>query len=201
MKSTLSENDIENFWIRCYLNLENGVINAAIKRAYLDFCRTVRGLPKEEKDKNELYDKFRKTLYSRIHALLDIQIKEQEEFDQWHQGSCTSLMMDLGTTKWTILTAGQAQKWVNMSLKYLYALGEEKVKGISKNYMFFHVPIDNIIQQKLLDVYGIPKLPNAWSQIKTYNDYFEYQLQIRDKLEGKIPMDVEFQFFNESFPL
>ena len=43
----------------------------------------------------------------------------------------------------------QAQKWINMSMKYLYALGDERVPGISKNYEYFHIPIDNIILNEL----------------------------------------------------
>jgi hypothetical protein len=54
--TTLTQTDIENFWIRCYLSPTTNLTEAAIDRAYRDFNRTLHGIGKEQtKDKqNEL---------------------------------------------------------------------------------------------------------------------------------------------------
>ena len=57
---------------------------------------------------------------------------------------------------------------MNMHLKYLFVLGEARVSGITKNYGFFHVPIDNIIQDELKKQKGINKLPEPWGKIYDY---------------------------------
>lgn len=95
------------------------------------------------------------------------------------------------------LSIGQAQKWINMTHKYLFALGESRVNGISKNYEFFHIPINNIIQEKL-EKEGIEKLKERWSRIKQYSNYLDYQKKVREHFAGQIPLDVEFKLFNKS---
>jgi hypothetical protein len=94
------------------------------------------------------------------------------------------------------LFIGQAQKWINMTLKYLFALGENRIKGISKNYIYFHFPLDNIIQDKLVKL-GIPKFKVSWSRIDNYVEYLNYQCLVRTKFAGQILMDVEFRLYNE----
>jgi hypothetical protein len=44
---------------------------------------------------------------------------------------------------------------------------------------------------------GIQKFPVVWSQIKDYDSYHNYQVEIRNLFAGRIPMDVEFELFNE----
>jgi len=48
--TTLTQKDLENFWIRCYLSPSTDLENAAIDRAYLDFNRTLHGIGKEQSD-------------------------------------------------------------------------------------------------------------------------------------------------------
>lgn len=91
---------------------------------------------------------------------------------------------------------GQAQKWINMTLKYLFALGETRIAGITKNYEYFHFPLDNIIIQKLENM-ASGKFKVAWSRIDNYNVYLEYQHQMRKTFAGQIPLDVEFRLYNE----
>ena len=60
---------------------------------------------------------------------------------------------------------GQAQKWVNMTLKYLYLL------GIVKNPDDLHIPIDNYVLAALNDKYNISS-NTVWSQFN-YDNYDE----------------------------
>jgi hypothetical protein len=84
-----------------------------------------------------------------------------------------------------------------MSLKYLFALGENRINGITNNYNYFHFPVDKIIQDKLKERYNIGKLKTAWSRIQNYEIYLNYQKICRTHFNGQIPLDVEFKLFNE----
>lgn len=197
MKTQLNSEDIVNFWIRCYFGKIDDYINQAIDRAYLDFCRTLTSLPDDETLKEQYKKNWKNIIKERLAILLNSKFANCEEFDKWHQGTCTKLrIINDDDLSFEILLQGQAQKWLNMTLKYLYAFGEDNVKGISENYQYFHIPIDNIIQEKFLKKYNIPKFKVSWSRIKDYNSYFEYQTLIREKIGNQIPMDIEFILFN-----
>jgi len=192
--TTLTQIDIENFWIRCYLNPTTNLTEAAIDRAYRDFNRTLHGIGEEQtKDKqNEL----KSAIIKIVSELLNKTFNNQDDFDRWHEIKCAELVKaykDISNHK---LFIGQAQKWINMTLKYLFALGENRIKGISKNYIYFHFPIDNIIQDKFVKL-GIPKFKISWSRIDNYVEYLNYQCHVRAKFAGQIPMNVEFRLFNE----
>lgn len=69
--------------------------------------------------------------------------------------------------------------------------------NIEHNYKYFHIPIDNIIQEEL-EKYGIPKIKSAWSKIDSYDEYFNYQIIVRQVFKDRIPLDVEFEFFQNA---
>ena len=48
-------------------------------------------------------------------------VKRQEDFDDWHFNICCAIRK-LYRENGVALTFGQAQKWANMTLKYLYML-------------------------------------------------------------------------------
>ena len=110
-------------------------------------------------------------------------IKEQSDFDKWHKECCDKLIK---TFDKQLFTYGQAQKWINMSLKNLSMLDHQLIE---KQYEFFHVPIDNYI----VDITGI-KISVAWSRISNYDEYIEFQNKFRDTYEG-IPLDNEFKLW------
>ena len=83
-----------------------------------------------------------------------------------------------------------------MTLKYLFAIGPNVIDGIDRNYEFFHIPIDNIIQDKL-SIRGINRINSRWSRIDSYQTYLQYQIRVRNTFAGQIPLDVEFRLFNE----
>lgn len=99
--------------------------NRAAHRAYLDLARTVSyssstsqlaGKPKKEakafrKQKKALVDSVCERLYP----------LPAGDFDAWHQEKCEEIcrMMDDSGLLGEPFTCGQAQKWVNMTLKYL----------------------------------------------------------------------------------
>jgi hypothetical protein len=193
---------IEDFWIRCYLGSTNGtdLIKLSISRAYRDLNRTIHGMKNVEfeKSKNNYATLSEKVRNSAL-VLLNTQFKNQAEFDLEHEKQCHELMYvfdKLYSSENLIFHVGQSQKWINMTLKYLYALGKERHQLSLDNYKYFHIPIDNIIQEELNKKHTIKPLNSKWSRIETYQEYIDYQIKVRDKFEGKIPMDVEFELFN-----
>lgn len=192
--TSLTQTDIENFWIRCYLNPTINLTEAAIDRAYRDFNRTLHGIGKVQT--KDIQGDLKNAIIKIVSELLTTNFNNQRDFDIWHETKCENLVKaykDLANHK---LYIGQAQKWINMSLKYLFALGDNRIKDISKNYKYFHFPIDNIIQDKLVKQ-NIPRLKISWSRIDNYADYLNYQERVRTKFSGQIPLDVEFKLFNE----
>jgi hypothetical protein len=85
---------------------------------------------------------------------------------------------------------GQAQKWVNMTFKYIFTLGEQRLLGFQPFYSQCHIPLDKILIAQLTK-YGFPTLKSAWSRIDDYNEYLGLQNWVRERF-SLAPMDVEF---------
>jgi len=147
----------------------------------------------ESRERYLVFENFFKDLITHITSR---KIEDQDNYDLWHRDKCQRLILLVFEQHNKKLYVGQAQKWINMTLKYLVALGNDRVKGIMLNYHHFHLPIDNIIQSRLNDM-GIHKINSPWSQIDDYLEYINYQKQVRSKFAGQIPMDIEFRLFNE----
>ncbi|MBL7814987.1 MAG: hypothetical protein JNL70_08255 [Saprospiraceae bacterium] len=194
MNLPLTQKDNEEFLIRLYFDLTEGSKKAAAKRAYRDFSRTLRDLSKDEKEKRRVKNELENILLEQIEIVLNQSFRNQEEFDFWHQKTCEKLRKSSDKLK---LTIGQAQKWVNMTLKYMYVLKEERIEGINKNIRFFHIPIDNIIQEKFAQERKMWKLRDPWSKVDSYSIYLDYQKQVRENYKEEIPFVVEFRLFNE----
>ncbi len=99
----------------------------------------------------------------------------------------------------SIITNGNAQKWLNMALKYLWLLGALP-NDMKENRL--HAPIDSYILQKLwnLKADGVTCSAdtfyykgNSWSKISDYDDYFDLQKVIRvmAKQGGKTVIEQE----------
>ena len=85
----------------------------------------------------------------------------------------------------SIITNGNAQKWLNMVLKYLWLLGALP-NDIKEERL--HAPIDSYILQKLWNLKADGVIcsadafyykGNSWSKISDYDDYFDLQKVIR----------------------
>ena len=194
MEIKLTDLEIETFLIRLYFDITKGFEKAAAKRAYRDFSRTLRDLSKIPNEKQQIKDEVEGILLEQIKIVLTSDFKNQVEFDLWHQKTCEKIKSHSSKLK---LTIGQSQKWVNMTLKYMFILKEKRISGINRNVQFFHVPIDNIIQGKFTTEKKMLGLSERWSRVDSYSTYLEYQNQVRDNYKGEIPFEVEFRLFNQ----
>ena len=193
-QSKLTRKDYEDYLVSLYFGTDQDLMTACIKRAYLDFNRTMHG-----------YAKFDKT--GQLHGEAVILLKESlnqlkslssntpmtaEVFDDWHKTTCERLT-SLFNEKGFHLFVGQAQKWVNMTLKYIFTVGEQRIEGFSFVYPNCHVPLDNILLDKL-EKYGFPALKCAWSRLDDYDHYLQRQNWLRQRF-SLAPMDVEFMLW------
>ena len=116
----------------------------------------------------------------------------QASFDAWHEKTAKDLCGIYSAAGYKDFHIGQAQKWINMALKYVYVFGESYLPGFSKFFPYCHVPIDNIILEKD-EFKDLRSSECAWSRISNYDDYFEFQLSVRQEFPDSSPLAVEFQ--------
>lgn len=207
-KSTITEDEKKKWWNG---NLfEKDLMELAIEKAYRDLQRTMRGFPKlGESKKNEgkkqevalrdeIKENARKCINAKIKNMTNCNITEQTTFDKLHEDACEALIEEFKKNEYEGFTIGQAQKWINMTFKYLNLLD---YNGIEKIYEFCHIPIDRYILEYMLEKNIIEKenFKKAihWSKIKKYQDYFEIQEKFRDNCKGKIPLDEEFKIWKD----
>lgn len=201
----ISEKDKIDFYnILYFSNDYSDFKQKAIWRAYRDFSRTLR-FEQFKKDSTIIIvvkNDWERIVLDIIQEVCNKKFATQEEFDNWHKEKTISLENNQSNN--LKLTIGQAQKWINMTLKYLFLFGEEIVPGITNNSIFFHIPIDNIIQERILDVFNINKIKCSWSRINSYQDYLDYQKKFKEKVltystQNSIsisPFEFEFKLFN-----
>ena len=132
------------------------LIKICTKRAYLDMCRTLRFT--EDGDNNSKEENGRETFRDDIicnvilKMIKDCIFKSSESsFDGIHKTICEEIKTranrkdDVKILK-VDFTYGQAQKWLNMTIKYMYLMGfwKDKFEKIEK---VLHVPVDSYIIQ------------------------------------------------------
>lgn len=193
--TTLTQQDIINFWVRVYLGTTNvqELRLSAVDRAYRDVNRTMHGIGRIQTQDN--YNKLRNFVNNIASETFNTTF-DQNTFDSWHLKKCDELKTEFNRVLNYNISYGQAQKWINMTLKYMFAIGPNIIDGIDRNYDCFHIPLDNIIQKKL-SKHGIERINIRWSRIDDYQTYFQYQILVRQTFIGQIPLDVEFRLFNE----
>lgn len=189
-KSIITPAENREFLIRIYFGDLKQPLENCIHRAYLDFCRTIHGLSSFTSNK-KIYASAPKALNTSLMTLKNNDnLRDQRNFDNWHRDSCVRLCKDFEQNSFPNFYIGQAQKWINMTLKYIFVLGDECIPGFDDFYPFGHIPLDTIVIGKLKDS-GSPSLNCTFARIKKYDDYFEIQEWVREH-SILIPLDLEF---------
>ena len=178
----LTEKDYYNFYKTIIYGQVEDELLSSIKSAYRDMYRTLSGFSKNPR-KIEIYKKCVDVLYNQIEKLIYKKDINQEFFDKWHLNTCNILIQIFDKQQ---LFYGQAQKWINMSLKNLSMLNHSKVNHF---YEYCHIPVDNYI----LEETGY-KFNTSWSRIDNYKDYLSFQKWFNNNYKG-IPLDEEFKLW------
>ena len=139
-------------------NNREEAIKRCAHRAYRDLNRTLV-FYKDPEDSEEKRKSFCDTIAERISQLTPELITNKEQFDCRHHHLCSAIVSCANSTdilkdipasnnnpqkKCYPFYYGQAQKWVNMTLKYMYLLGLWE-RDFSKIKSKLHVPVDKYI--------------------------------------------------------
>ncbi len=189
---TKVDKDILDYLKAIYFGDLTDPLKAANSRAYRDMNRTIRfnGLP----------DATRLALREKVNAVFDTEltklksdsITSQDEFDAWHH-SVSDKIKKLYLDEGVKLTYGQAQKWINMTIKYLYMLEANSFDGV---FEFLHIPLDNYVFDIARDLLGIARPKVAWSSWDNYDEqYLCYQNLIREKITTGTPLRWELRYW------
>lgn len=181
-KSELTNDDYVSFYKGIIYGNIVDYVDSSAKSAYRDVCRTINKFSLNTTH-DAIYKTALKCVIIEVKELMKLNIKTQVEFDDWHKKACDNLISCFHDV---LFTYGQAQKWLNMTLKNLSMLNHSEVQ---EKYEFFHVPVDNILLKH--EKY---KLSKAWSRINDYKEYMNFQNFFRNKYSG-IPLDIEFKIW------
>lgn len=206
-------------------NSKDDIISAAINRAYRDAASHVLSLKDDfKKDTEKGQD-----LFAKAGELIKVFIKDvlnngtqnklnKKEYDEKHKNLCDTLISKYKgcTNSGYEFSYGIAQKWVNMTMKYLgvilmifseYNNSHDFVKTYKDSFRaiehFLHVPIDGYILEYVsnkkysnVESIEIAKKENnnnlAWSKYEE-DDYQKLQISIKEMYinEPTFPLDWE----------
>lgn len=188
-KNKISNEELLDFLKFAYFGDLNISIKVASNRAYRDMCRTLKFdvLPKDTKATiiSELKEAVNVIFKEEIPIINEGNITSPEEFNLWHCKVC-GIIKDLYEDYDIKFTYGQAQKWVNMTIKYLYILNDHTFDNV---FDFLHIPVDNYIFKAVKEKLGINKPKNPWSKLDK-TEYLKYQKDIRERIEKDSNIDV-----------
>lgn len=181
-------------------------------RAYLDLNITLKVNKKiSEEDRKSIVLAICDKLVGDIKILL-FNKNDSEDYDKSHKQLCLKIKNHINTESALLDLSnnefhdGQAQKWLNMTLKYMWLLGflEDEIET-----QFLHVPVDNYIIKAVWEFDDI-KLPlieeklrkdksrgkystekyRCWSNWE-YDEYGEFQDSLKKHLKSKNRIDWE----------
>lgn len=187
-----SREDYFDFLIRCYFGEGQDALQLCVRRAYLDLNRTLHGFAG-----HGTADQLREEAHQRVALLvagLGHETPSQQSFDSWHRKACLDLRRHYRKGGFEAFSHGQAQKWLNMTLKYVFAMGESRLPGYLPHYSFAHIPIDNVFVTAAKAIGG-PDLPMPWSRLDDYSVYFGLQEGYRKMFAPSAPLAAEFKLW------
>ena len=193
------------------------VIEKAVIRAYRDASSHVLSVKDEHRDslKALAMQSIMEFVSELAEAAADkprlTMNEKRTKFDELHKKICRRLVEEYGCDEYYKVdkrgqlhkfTYGIAQKWVNMSLKYIYLLDEVlwgglRIRWTSYFATDFHAPLDSLVYEAIEDELKINVNKHlegqTWSQIDNYERYRQLQDMIRDKLKQKDKYPIEWE--------
>ena len=130
-------------------------LDRCVHSAYLDLSRTLVGIATFA-DAGAWHRGTAGFLKMRLEELALLSPWSRDEFDAWHRVIASELINTSRDLAFP-LTVGQAQKWVNMSIKNGIALGERLKPGLSSVCEVAHVALDQVVLEGLRWKKGMPR--------------------------------------------
>lgn len=179
LENKINDEEILKFLKFSYFGDLNISIEVASNRAYRDMCRTIKfNKLKDITDRRKLRDKVNIMFETEIKKLTSGSKKNSDDFNNWH-GEVFENMKNLYEEKGIKLTYGQAQKWINMTIKYLYLFGGYTFDSVFEE---LHIPVDNYILDIANEKVGIDRPKKPWSKWEE-EQYRNYQNEIKSKIK------------------
>lgn len=154
-------------------------------RAYLDMNRTLTYSQMNDNEKQDFVLEICNELAKMFTKNVSVKEKREEAYSLFFSSydTPTDKMKDVlihresNKRKESVLYYGQAQKWINMTLKYMWMIGLLDSDAINE----LEVPIDNYILKAAYSEKYISSMPEyAWSQLYK-EEYDSIQQQIKEK--------------------
>ena len=102
---------------------------------------------------------------------------DRGSFDIWHYETCR-MIRKLYEEAEIKFSWGQAQKWLNMTIKYLYIIGGCPIDDV---FPLCHIPVDEYVIRIAEKELYIPIPKNKWSKW-SYFQYMAYQGALRSRI-------------------
>ncbi len=160
-----------------YFGSTDNCYKASSKKAYLDFCRTIVFNGADFINRKECENIADLLIENEISNIVGSEIASQEKYNEWHCSLCNKIIR-IYTTKNIDFHFGQAQKWINMTVKYLYLINDI---DLSKIINYAHIPLDNYVFKAAEKELGIKQPIKSWSRMDN-QEYTTYQLELRDAI-------------------
>ena len=167
-----------------FLMAEVKNFEGAAHKAYADMARRTLRIKEDSKERKVLKEQATKILRQAVEKLK----KDSSDFPKWHEKSCNALIACYGGQ----LSYGQAQKWLNMLLKYLYVYdvkGYETLFSSREGIAALDMPVDSKVIEALHRKYNVKRPTAGWS-VWDRNTYRAYQAAARSALQ-KNASDIE----------
>jgi len=189
-RSILSRQDYNEYALRLIFGDHDDLLPAAVRRAYLDIARSLRGLSKVP-DHTQLVADADRYLVQRLRDIASgyVIIDGPERYDQWHRATCQRIDEILTLGGYSGATIGHLQRWINGAVQYIHLIGAQHLPGYDALYPWCHLPFDTALIDQL-EPLGMPPIA-SWARVDDYDAYLERQIWIREHLVFA-PLDVAF---------
>lgn len=161
-----------------FLMAEVKNFEGAARKAYADMARRTLRIKENSKERIALKKSATEILRQAVEDLKN----DSSDFPKWHEKSCNALIACYGGQ----LSYGQAQKWLNMLLKYLYVYdvnGYETLFSSREGIAALDMPVDSKVIEALHRKYNVKRPTAGWS-VWDRNTYRAYQAAARSALHN-----------------
>jgi hypothetical protein len=172
-------------------------VEEVVQLGYLDVNRTLGGIEPAQSWW------LKQAVVTFIKDLVSSPPENQHSFDLLHEQCCNKCVKAEALGKARIYH-GQAQKLLNMSLKYLYNefaayCGEVNYFTFPDNNVehFFHLPIDSQVRNRLVEIcHFVNPTSLPWSKWE-YSHYMSFQDEVRKRINSEFrPLEIDYILWN-----
>ena len=194
-----------DFLFQTYFGGKGDELDRFISRAYRDMNRTLSGMGKQ-KDKSDILNGAKEVVRQQLNDLIRTspeKAKLGDQFEHWHSTACKKLkeFYDSRDTNPKInFTYGQAQKWINMTMKYCWVCGGNELERLQPWFVKAHVAVDEVILIAAEKEKVVSNRPcEKWSKWDSEQEYSDFQKTLREvaTTQNKSPMELEFDWWNK----